>query len=262
MPGLVKLEYEGRLALVSLSNPGKLNAMSRNMWGELRAIFTTIQDAPEVRCVIVRGESVRGEAGAFCAGGDIAEYPEFRFHEKALAEFHEKDVWGGLSAMLKCDVPMIAQIDDACMGAGMEIASCCDIRIAGEGARFGAPIARLGFPMAPREAQLVMSAAGEVTVREMLLEAAVLGAAEMKSRGFLTRVVADAEVADAAGKAAQRICALAPQAARLNKKTIRALKAYPVAGAAKLAAIAYRYADGAEHQEGVNAFIEKRKPAF
>ncbi|MES2975642.1 MAG: enoyl-CoA hydratase/isomerase family protein [Pseudomonadota bacterium] len=257
MPGLVKLSYDGRLAFVELSHPGKLNAMSRAMWRELSVIFTAIQAGDGVSCVVVRGE-----AGAFCAGGDISEYPDFRFEEASLAAFHEEDVWGGLKAMLKCDVPIVAQIEGTCMGAGLEIASCCDIRIAGEGARFGAPIARLGFPMAPREAQLVMEAVGEVAVREMLLEAAVLGAAEMKQRGFLTRVVPDAGVQAMAYAAAQRIATLAPIAARMNKKTIRAIKAYPASAAAKLAATAYRYADSAEHREGINAFIEKRKPAF
>ena len=78
--------------------------------------------------------------------------------------------------MLDCDVPIIAQIDGNCMGAGVEIASCCDIRVASEAARFGAPIAKLGFPMAPREAALVMRAVGELTAREMLLSAGVLDA--------------------------------------------------------------------------------------
>jgi enoyl-CoA hydratase/carnithine racemase len=257
MPGIVKLEYEGPLALVSLSHPGKLNAMTRAMWRELREVFTTLQAEKAVRCVVVRGE-----AHAFCAGGDIAEYPEFRFKPASLAQFHEEDVWGALHAMLKCDVPIVAQIEGACMGAGMEIASCCDIRVAGEGARFGAPIARLGFPMAPREAQIVMNAAGELTAREMLLEAAVLGAAEMKLRGFLNRVVPDAQVRDSAMQSATRIAEFAPEAARMNKKTLRKIRAFPAGAATKMMATAYNYAVDPEHIEGITAFIEKRKPVF
>src|SRR5512134_380907 len=218
MAGQVLFAGEGSIALVTLSHPGKLNAMSRAMWRELRAEFRRIHDGSEWRCVIVRGEG-----GAFCAGGDISEYPSFRFDEGALRDFHEDEVWGALDAMLKCDVPVVAQIEGACMGAGMEIASCCDIRIAGESARFGAPIAKLGFPMAPREAQVVARAAGELTAREMLLEAAVLPAAEMKARGFLHRVVSDADVAGEALATARRIAALSPQAARLNKQALRAL---------------------------------------
>jgi enoyl-CoA hydratase len=165
-------------------------------------------------------------------------------------------VWGGLQAILDCDVPVVASIAGACMGAGVEIASCCDIRLAAEGATFGAPIARLGFPMAPREAALVAAAAGAPTARELLLEAAVLDAAEMKSRGFLHQVVPDGGLAAQAQARCDRIMALAPGAARLNKQTLRALHAgQPVPEA-------YDYAPGAEHREGITAFLEKRKPAF
>lgn len=199
---------------------------------------------------------VRGEGGAFCAGGDIAEYPSFRFDAQSLADFHENDVWGGLAAMLACDVPIVAQIEGACMGAGMEIASCCDIRVAGASARFGAPIARLGFPMAPREAQLVAGVAGMATAREMLLEAAVFDAAEMKARGFLQRVLPDAEVAAEAQARCERIAQLAPGAARMNKRSLRAL------AAGQGVANPYDYAPDAEHREGIAAFIEKRRAVF
>src|SRR4051812_8667477 len=125
MPGQVLFAGQGPVAFVTLSHPGRLNAMSRQMWRELRAVFERIHASAEWRCVVLCGE-----AGAFCAGGDISEYPEFRFDEAALHDFHESDVWGGLHAILACDVPVVAQLEGACMGAGMEIASCCDIRIA------------------------------------------------------------------------------------------------------------------------------------
>lgn len=255
MTGQVYLHIEGAVARVTLSHPGKLNAMSRAMWRQLREVFNALQLRHDVRCVVLQGEG-----GAFCAGGDISEYPAFRFDEAALRDFHERDVWGGLQAVLDCDIPVVAQIEGACMGAGMEIASGCDIRIAGQSARFGAPIARLGFPMAPREARLVAHAAGELTAREMLLDAAVLDAATLHTRGFLSRVVADAAVPTEAAQTAQRIAALAPQAARLNKQALRQLRVQH--GAGDSAAQAYRYAPSAEHREGVTAFLEKRKPVF
>ncbi len=271
-PGL-----EGAVLRVALDHAGKLNAMSRGMWRALRAVFENLQQRPEVRCVLVQGQQHDG-SGNFCAGGDIAEYPAFRFEESELRAFHEADVWGALAAMLRCDVPIVAQIDGVCMGAGMEIASCCDLRIASASARFGAPIARLGFPMAPREAALVAHVAGELTAREMLLEAVQLDAAEMKARGFLNRVVAvDALVSDALASA-QRIAALAPAAARLNKQTLRRLsplaqwlsddgEAGPSASQDPFAALnwveaSYRYAASPEHREGIAAFLDKRKPRF
>jgi enoyl-CoA hydratase/carnithine racemase len=258
MAGAVLLEVKGSIAFVTLSHPGKLNAMSRAMWRELRTVFERIQQAADVRCVLVRGEG-----GHFCAGGDISEYAGFRFEEAALRDFHERDVWGGLQAMLDCDVPMVAQIEGSCMGAGLEIASCCDIRIAGDTAKFGAPIAKLGFPMAPREAALVMRAAGELTAREMLLSAAVLDATEMKGRGFLNQVVPACEAGSTATACAQRSAALAPGAARLNMQALRQLaQAGSAQAVIDLTAGAYRYAASPEHREGVTAFIEKRQPRF
>ncbi|MEO6294062.1 MAG: enoyl-CoA hydratase/isomerase family protein [Burkholderiaceae bacterium] len=263
------MQQEGRLAVVTLSNPAKLNAMSRHMWQQLRAVFERIQGNKDVGCVLISGAPC-GDLKAFSAGGDISEYPSFRFDEASLRDFHEIDVWGGLQAMLACDVPIVAQIDGACMGAGLEMASCCDVRIAGASAKFGAPIAKLGFPMAPKEAEIVIRAVGELTAREMLLEAAVLDAATMLQRGFLNRVVEDADVANAAMQSVNRILALAPQAARLNKQTFMGLNK-PLAGVfvtdTAINSIVnisvdnpYAYADSSEHQEGISAFIAKRKP--
>ena len=251
---------------VTLRHDGRLNAMSRSMWRQLRDVFVAVQRSRDVRCVWLQGQG-----SAFCAGGDISEYPDFRFDAAALRDFHENDVWGALQAMLDCDVPIVAQIAGVCMGAGVEIASCCDIRIAEQSARFGAPIAKLGFPMAPRELQLVAGAVGEVTARQMLLEAATFGASDMLARGFLSRVVADDALAAEALASACRVAALAPQAARLNKQTIRALKVPPAQCNKALEAIEmiaqddadpYAYADSAEHREGITAFLAKRSPSF
>ena len=163
---------------VGIDHPGKLNAMSRAMWVALRETLQAVNARSDVRCLVVQGEGA-----AFCAGGDIAEYPGFRFDEAQLTHFHESEVWGGLQALLDCPVPVVAAIRGACMGAGVEISSCCDLRVATEDAKFGAPIARLGFPMAPRELELVGREVGSMVARRMLLEAAVFSAAEMAQHG-------------------------------------------------------------------------------
>jgi enoyl-CoA hydratase/carnithine racemase len=251
LSGQVQLALQGALAFVTLSHPGKFNAMSRLMWRQLREIFEGLQQRQDLRVVLLRGE-----AGHFCAGGDISEYPGFRFDPASLREFHETEVWCGLSAVLDCDIPVLAQINGNCMGAGMELASCCDLRLAGRSARFGAPIARLGFPMAPREAALVARAAGELTAREMLLTAAVLDAPTMAQRGFLNRICEDDALETEALAAARGMALLAPQAARVNKQTLRHLASVQVP------TDAYAYAESAEHREGVMAFMEKRQPRF
>jgi enoyl-CoA hydratase/carnithine racemase len=172
--------------------------------------------------------------------------------------------------MLDCPLPLVAQIEGACMGAGVEMASCCDIRLAGASARFGAPIARLGFPMAPREAALVHGAIGDVLARDMLLAAGVHGAQRLYDAGFLLKVLPDDEVPAAAQAHAERIAVLAPQTARLHKKTFAALAALSPLAALNagspashgLLATAYDYADSAEHREGIAAFLAKRTPNF
>ncbi len=271
MPARVIYRFDEGVAHVTLSYPKRFNAMSRAMWRELRAVFEQIQSSTDVRCVLLSGHGDH-----FCAGGDISEYANFRFQEASLRDFHEQDVWGALNAMRCCDVPVVAQIAGNCMGAGVELASCCDIRLSAESAQFGAPIARLGFPMAPREAALVAGAVGDVTARQMLLEAAVFSAPAMLQRGFLSRVVADVDLTTQAQATVQRICQLAPQAARLNKQTLRALNTPLALDNKGLFAIkkeannaldqllerAYDYADSAEQREGISAFLEKRPPRF
>ncbi len=246
---------DAAIVRVVLGHPGKLNAMSRAMWISLCSVFDSLQRNPHLRCIVMEGQG-----DAFCAGGDILEYAAFRFEPDTLAAFHEGEVWPALNAMLQCDVPIVAAIRGACMGAGVEIASCCDIRLATEDAQFGAPIAKLGFPMAPKEAALVASQIGSMKARQMLLEAAVFSAADMQAAGFVSRVLPASDMAAHVASTAERIASLAPQAARLNKQTLRAL----AAGDSPAPALAapYGYAASAEHREGIAAFVGKRKPLF
>ena len=239
---------------VHIRHPEKLNAMSRSMWHGLRVVFEQLQvDAQcgQVRCVIISGAGQ-----AFCAGGDISEYPSFRFDAQQLQAFHENDVWGGLQAILACDAPVVASIEGACMGAGVEIAACCDIRLVAADAKFGAPIAKLGFPMAAKEIQLVGRVLNGHTVRRMLLEAAIFSADEIVQQGFAIYPTAGDSVYAGALQVARRIAVLAPQAARMTKQTLRAC----ASGSEPVAA--YAYANSLEHREGVMAFLEKRRPQF
>lgn len=263
---MLRLETDGFVATLVISHPARRNAMTRAMWQELPVVLKRLPH--DTRCLIIRGE---GEH--FCSGGDISEYPSFRFDAQSLRDFHEDDVAPALDALLELDIPVVAMIAGHCMGGGLEIASCADIRIAGQGATFGAPIAKLGMPMAQRELAIVLRAAGEATVREMLLEARVFLAQEMKARGFVQRLMSDEQLRQEALDTAARIAALSPQAARLNKQFLRQFyeEKQPIAGintaqaATNLIANAfspYAYAPMREHREGIQAFLEKRQPEF
>ena len=142
----------------------------------------------------------------------------------------------------------------------MEIAACCDIRICGLGSRFGIPIAKLGFPLAPLEAQLIARVLPLPLIRELLLEARLMDAAEAQARGVVNRAVADADLAQDVQRTAERIASLSPQAMRLNKITLRQLAAGGIGETERLAH--YTYADSAEHREGLSAFIAKRPARF
>lgn len=263
--GHLQLQIDGSLATLTICHSARRNAMTRAMWRALQGIGAQLPT--QVRCLILRG---RGEH--FCAGGDISEYPDFRFSPDTLEHFHEQEVAPGLQALLDLDIPIVAQIAGHCMGGGLEIACCADIRIAGESATFGVPIAKLGMPMALRELALVLQVAGEATVRELLLTACVLSAAEMKARGFLQRVApSDDDLASQVNEAALRICALSPQAARLNKRAMRLLLKQSQAFAGieftrnainSIVTDSYAYASSAEHVEGITAFLEKRPTQF
>ena len=251
--GNIDWQQSGALATVTLSNPARMNAMMRAMWLQLREVFLEISARTDLRCVLVQGAG-----GHFCAGGDISEYPAFRFDPDSLRHFHEVEVWGGLQAMLDCPIPLLALVRGNCMGAGLEIASCCDLRLGATNSVYGAPIARLGFPMAPREAALVQQAVGAATASAMLLAAESFDSAHLLRCGFLAWSVPDEAVQTQADALVARILALSPQAARLNKKVLRQHRLTQ----APTPASAYAYADSKEHREGVQAFLEKRRPDF
>ena len=246
------------VARVTLANPGKLNAIDIGMWRELRALFERLQSLPIDSAP--RALIVCGAGGQFASGGDIHEFAGFRFEEGALHDFHENTVAPALQAMLDCDIPVLAQIDGACIGGGLEIAACCDIRICGESSRFGAPIAKLGFPMAPGELERLSKVFTAPVLREMLLEARLYDAQEALRAGAVHAVVADAEVASTALQRAERIAALSPQAARINKRTLRQIAADGPTPTQRRAH--FDYADSAEHREGIAAFIAKRPARF
>lgn len=254
----VRLERDGSIAIVTLSQPGRLNAITVAMWQEITRQFTALSADPSVRCVVVRGAEAN-----FSAGADITEFPAQRKNAADVYRFHQQTVAPALRAVGECVHPTVALIQGVCVGGGLEIACQCDLRLAGRSARLGAPIGLLGFPMAPDELGRLLAVAGRAVTLELLLEGRVLGAAEAAAKGLLTRAVDDAAVAAEAFRCAAQIAAGSPQAARLNKQTIRRLTPAPAPfSKTELRAFYTAWSDTADHREGVQAFLEKRRPAF
>ncbi|SOY82875.1 putative Enoyl-CoA hydratase/isomerase [Cupriavidus taiwanensis] len=257
MSGTVRFAAQGTTATVTLAHAGKLNAISAQMWRELAAGFARLSADNSLRCVVVRGAD-----GNFAAGADIAEFPAERGDEAAVRHYHMATIAPALAAVAQCTHPTVAMIEGVCVGGGLEIACHCDLRIAASDSRFGVPINRLGFPMAPGELQGLLALAGRAATLEILLEGRVFDAPEAREKGLLTRVVEPAALAAEVDATVRRIAAGAPAAARINKATIHRLAPSPAPLSPADLDAHFAYAEGADHAEGVAAFLARRPPHF
>lgn len=256
MPGRIVLTRDGALATVAIDNPEKLNAVDLGMWRQLAAVMAEISADASVRCVILRGA---GDA-AFAAGGDLEEFLSVRDTVERAQHYHAT-VAGALAAIGDCPQPTIALIRGPCIGGGLEIAGQCDLRIAGESAKFGAPINRVGFSMYPGEMAGLLRLAGPAVLLEILLEGRILAAAEALQKGLLTRVVADERLADEVAATARRVCDGAPLVARSHKQWVRRLQDEAPLGDEELRE-SFAFLATEDYREGLAAFLEKRKPEF
>jgi enoyl-CoA hydratase/carnithine racemase len=245
----------GDVATVSLSHPGKLNAIDTAMWRRLRSVFEDLSRDTSLRCVTMHGAD-----GNFAAGADIEEFPAVRATLEQGIAYHEDLIAPALQAIAECLHPTVAAIEGVCVGGGLEIACACDIRIAQHGARFGIPINRLGFPLAPRELQGLLQLVGRARTLEILLEGRVFDAEEALAKGLLHRLAAD--VHSAAAEAASRIAQGAPLAARANKAMVRRMAAAVEPLDQHELQTAYAFLDSDDYREGVQSFLAKRPPEF
>jgi enoyl-CoA hydratase/carnithine racemase len=258
MAGQIRVSLEAEIATVTISQPGKRNALTVEMWGELKAAFDKASADTALRCIEMRGDGDE----AFSAGADMSEFERVRSTREQVIEFHENSVRGALTAILECPIPVVAAIGGVCMGGGLEIAAVCDLRIGGESSRFGAPVGRHGFPLAFAETQALFRIVGPATMAELLLEGRILDAREAFAKGLVTRIVPDADVASEARATARRICESSPLALRSHKQQIRRLTrdASPVTSEERMAV--YAFADSEDYRLGYRAFLSKQKANF
>ena len=252
----INLAVEGEIATLTLNNPDKLNAINLAMWQQISANMASISADSGIRCVVLRGAGDQ----AFAAGGDLEEFVTGRATLEQALHYHG-EVAKALNAIADCPHPTVALIKGACIGGGLEIAGVCDLRIAGESARFGAPINKLGFSMYPGEMEGLLRLAGPAVIKEILLEGRILSASQAYKKGLLSRVVKDEQVEDEAYASARRICQGAPLVAGWHKQWIRRLlDGRPLSDEEKAASFAFLETE--DYREGLAAFLEKRKPVF
>ena len=242
----INLAVEGEIATLTLNNPDKLNAINLAMWQQISANMASISADSGIRCVVLRGAGDQ----AFAAGGDLEEFVTGRATLEQALHYHG-EVAKALNAIADCPHPTVALIKGACIGGGLEIAGVCDLRIAGESARFGAPINKLGFSMYPGEMEGLLRLAGPAVIKEILLEGRILSASEAYEKGLLTRVVKDEQVEDEAYASARRICQGAPLVAGWHKQWIRRLlDGRPLSDEEKAASFAFLETE--DYREGLN----------
>jgi enoyl-CoA hydratase/carnithine racemase len=248
----------GVIATVTLSNPGKLNAITVAMWRELKRVMDALSEEDALRCVVLRGAG----AEAFAAGADIAEFATERDNMEQGRRYHREYVHGALKSVDVCRHPTVAMIHGPCAGGGLEIACMCDLRISGRSGRFGVPINRLGFAIAYDELAAVLPLTGRAAALEILVEGRMWDAAEALQKGLLTRVVPDAELEQEAYATARHIADSAPLVNRWHKRFVRRLAPHPAPLREPEIAENFAYFATEDYRTGMQAFAEKRRPQF
>tara|TARA_B100000963_G_scaffold49299_1_gene37519 strand:+ start:588 stop:1373 length:786 start_codon:yes stop_codon:yes gene_type:complete len=241
---------------ISLNRPEKLNALTKPMWKELGQIFKKLSKNKILRCIVIRGKGGK----SFSPGNDIGEFETQRSSSK-LAKAYGVHLHGTLKTIQECPIPTIALIEGICVGGGMEIAACCDLRICGESSRFGIPIKRLGLTMAAKELEALLRLTTYSIAMEILLEGKIMSAKEAYEKKLINKVVSDVEVETEVYRLAESICEGAPKVARWHKQFAKEiLKTGKVSN--KLNNLGYKCYDTEDFKIGYKSFLTKTKPKF
>lgn len=249
-------EKKGALGIISLNRPQFLNVYNLKMRDELFQALGAIKEDKEIGCLILRGEGEK----AFCAGADLSEFLTAPSPVIARQARWERDVWG---LFLSLEIPAVAAIHGYVLGSGLEMALCCDLRIASEDAVFGLPEAGLGIIPAAGATQTLPRVVNKAKAMEMLLAGARLRAEEAYQLKLVNRVVPRQKLLQTATELAEKICSRAPLAVRAAKQAVlRGLDMGLEAGMELESRLGWPLRFTRDAEEGVKAFMEKRLPRF
>lgn len=253
----IRCQFDADVARITLDAPDRQNALSVAMWRELRSAVEDAGSRESVRCIVLRGAG-----GHFAAGADISEFPRERFDIDSGRRYHLDLIAPALHALQRAPQPVIAAIEGSCVGGGLEIAGVCDLRIGARGCRLGAPVGRLGFPLALPELSPLLRLVGPALLSDLLLTGRLLDADQALAAGLLQRVVApEAFEAEVEG-AIEAIRAGSPLAARLNKHNLRMLTEQGGTFSDAQLDSSFDFFASADYAEGMQAFLARRKPVF
>jgi enoyl-CoA hydratase/carnithine racemase len=257
MPETVLLNIQdrevGRVAFVTLNNPGRLNALDSHMMEAFAGLVEELAGDSGLRALVLTGAGKR----AFIGGADINEMAAFA--DPAAARAFITRVHRCCAALRDLPVPTLARIQGFTFGAGLEVAAACDHRIAAEGAVFGMPEVRLGIPSVV-EAALLPQLIGWGRTRELLLFGADIPAGQALAWGLVEQVV-PADALDAAVETRLAQLALCtPGAVRLQKSLIRAWEDLPLREAIAAGIDSFEAAAaGGEPAVAMAGFLERRR---
>ena len=239
-----------------LDRPRHHNVLDRDGWHAVAEAFEELSADDEVRAVTVRGAGGR----AFSAGSDIGAFTAQR-ETPGDVHLYSRAIASAMEAVSGCRHPTVAVIEGICVGGGLEIAACCDLRICGESSRFGAPIHRLGLTMSYDELRPLLTLLGPATLLEILLTGELIDAERALAAGLVSHVWPDGSVAEEGRALVDRIVAGAPLVNRWHKKFIRRLLEGGTISAEEGAEVHEAF-ETSDYREGRSAFLEKRAPRF
>jgi enoyl-CoA hydratase len=249
---------EGSVGHVVFNNPAKLNAVSLDMWDSFVGLLKDYENDPEIRCVVVSGAGGK----AFVSGADISKFESERANAEAQARY-ESISKQGYEALYDCSKPTIAKITGYCIGGGMNLAACCDMRFCNDGARFGVPAAKLGLGYGFLRIERLSRIVGLSRAMEFLFTARQYSSTEAYEMGLVNGVAPDAELDALVARTTDAIAGNAPLTIALAKAAAREIaKPESKQDHKKLEKMAEACFDSEDFKEGRRAFMEKRKPMF
>jgi len=249
--GVVLLEQRASIATITLSRPAAINALTWSMYQQIDAHLERLAADDTIRTIIIRGEGK-----AFAAGTDIQQFQGFS-GEDGIA--YEHKIEAIVERLYTVSKPTIAAIHGYAVGAGLAIASVCDLRYATPVSRFGVPIARtLGNCISLKNYRHLVDAFGMMRTKEMLFTGRLLTANEALQCGFLTAVTDEERLMTHVIEVAQQISSLAPLTIWSVKEAQRRLHA--AEEAIDFDDVVARIYNSSDFAEGVQAYLEKRKP--
>jgi len=251
--GVIRFETRGRVGVATIDRPERRNALNAELCAELRG---RLEDSAELRAIVLTGAGT-----AFCAGADLVT--RFASEGDATTDTFRPAFEELLDAIVAHPAPVIAAINGPAMGAGMQLAVACDVRVATTGARLAIPGGKLGIHLSARNIWRLAQLVGQATARDFLLAGRTVDADEALRLGLVQYV--EAEALPAALVLAGDIAASAPLTVRGHKRALNLIAEAQWLGDDARAEIAEREAGAFasnDLQEGLAAFAEKRTPDF